>query len=177
MTSKFIGRKLGYGLCFAAILPLLALGGCNRDKQSTAAPAASPAGTETAAAPGTAPAAAPAADTSAQTLQKIDNTVGTGAEATAGQTVTVHYTGWLLAPNAPQKHGAQFDSSVGREPFTFRLGSGGVIPGWDQGVAGMKVGGKRTLIIPASLGYGADGAGPIPPNANLIFDVELLKVE
>jgi len=169
MTSTFTARKLGYGLCLAAILPLLgALGGCDRNKQSTAAPAASP----------SAPAAtAPAADTSAQEFQKIDSVVGTGAEATAGQTVTVNYTGWLLAPDAPQKHGAQFDSSIGREPFSFRLGSGGVIPGWDQGVAGMKVGGKRTLIIPASLGYGADGAGPIPPNANLIFDVELLKVE
>jgi len=176
MTRKLIGRKLGHGLCIAAILPLLALGGCNRDKPSTeagstAAPAASPAGTATA------PAAAPVADTSAQELQKIDSTVGSGAEATAGKMVTVNYTGWLLAPEAPQKHGAQFDSSIGREPFTFRLGSGGVIAGWDQGVAGMKVGGKRTLIIPASLGYGADGAGPIPPNANLIFDVELLDVK
>jgi FKBP-type peptidyl-prolyl cis-trans isomerase FkpA len=167
MTSKLTGRKLGYGLCLAAILPLLgALGGCDRNKQSTGAGAAA-----------TATAAAPAADTSAQEFQKIDSVAGTGAEATAGKTVTVNYTGWLLAPNAPQKHGTQFDSSIGREPFTFRLGSGGVIPGWDQGVAGMKVGGKRTLIIPASLGYGADGAGPIPPNANLIFDVELLDVK
>lgn len=174
MTRTLIGRKLGYGLCIAAILPLLALGGCNRNKPSTetgstAAPAASPAGT--------AAATAPVADTSAQEFQKIDSVVGTGAEATAGKTVTVNYTGWLLAPSAADKHGAKFDSSIGREPFSFRLGSGGVIPGWDQGVAGMKVGGKRTLIIPASLGYGADGAGPIPPNANLIFDVELLKVE
>jgi len=173
MTSKLIGRKLGYGLCIAAIVPLLALGGCNRNKPSTdtgstAAPAASAAGAASAKAE---------ADTSAQEFQKIDTVVGTGAEATAGKTVTVNYTGWLLAPNAADKHGTQFDSSVGREPFSFRLGSGGVIPGWDQGVAGMKVGGKRTLIIPASLGYGADGAGPIPPNANLIFDVELLDVK
>jgi FKBP-type peptidyl-prolyl cis-trans isomerase FkpA len=172
MTSKLIGRKLGYGFCIATIVPLLVLGGCNRNKE-TAAPAATPAGTVAA----TTPAAAPAADTSAQAFQKIDSVVGTGAEATAGKTVTVNYTGWLLAPNAADKHGTQFDSSVGREPFSFRLGSGGVIPGWDQGVAGMKVGGKRTLIIPASLGYGADGAGPIPPNANLIFDVELLDVK
>lgn len=172
MTSKLIGRQFGYGFCIAAIVPLLVLGGCNRNKE-TAAPAATAAGTVAA----TTPAAAPTADTSAQAFQKIDSVVGTGAEATAGKTVTVNYTGWLLAPNAADKHGTQFDSSVGREPFSFRLGSGGVIPGWDQGVAGMKVGGKRTLVIPASLGYGADGAGPIPPNANLIFDVELLDVK
>jgi FKBP-type peptidyl-prolyl cis-trans isomerase FkpA len=117
------------------------------------------------------------ADTSPVAFQKIDGTVGTGAVATAGKIVTVNYTGWLYLPDAPQHHGEQFDSSIGRKPFTFRLGSGGVIPGWDQGVDGMKVGGKRTLVIPASLGYGADGAGPIPPNANLIFDVELLDVQ
>jgi FKBP-type peptidyl-prolyl cis-trans isomerase FkpA len=116
-------------------------------------------------------------DTSPVAFQKIDTTVGTGAVAAAGKIVTVNYTGWFYLPDAPQRHGAQFDSSVGRKPFTFRLGSGGVIPGWDQGVDGMKVGGKRTLVIPASLGYGADGAGPIPPNANLIFDVELLDVQ
>lgn len=126
------------------------------------------------------PAAEPAplqADSSPVAFQKIDRVVGTGKTASAGQIVTVHYTGWLYAPNAPEHHGTQFDSSRGREPFTFRLGSGGVIPGWDQGVDGMKVGGKRTLVIPASLGYGSDGAGPIPPNANLIFDVELLDVQ
>ena len=106
-----------------------------------------------------------------------DVVVGTGATATAGSHVAVNYTGWLYLPDAPQHHGAQFDSSIGRKPFTFRLGSGMVIPGWDQGVDGMKVGGKRTLVIPAALGYGAEGAGPIPPNANLIFDVELLDVQ
>jgi FKBP-type peptidyl-prolyl cis-trans isomerase FkpA len=116
-------------------------------------------------------------DTSPVAFQKIDTTVGTGAVATAGKEVTVNYTGWLYQPDAPQHHGEKFDSSIDRKPFTFRLGSGGVIPGWDQGVDGMKVGGKRTLVIPASLGYGADGAGPIPPNANLIFDVELLDVQ
>jgi len=124
-----------------------------------------------------APSAPAKADTSAISFQKIDTTVGTGAEATAGKRVTVNYTGWLYLPDAPQHHGEQFDSSIGRKPFTFRLGSGMVIPGWDQGVEGMKVGGKRTLVIPAALGYGADGAGPIPPNANLIFDVELLDVQ
>ena len=108
-------------------------------------------------------------------LKYTDTTVGTGAEATRGKKVTVHYTGWLY--NNGEK-GKKFDSSVDRnEPFSFNLGGGQVIPGWDQGVAGMKVGGKRTLIIPANLGYGARGAGGvIPPNATLMFDVELLKV-
>ena len=124
-----------------------------------------------------APSAPVNADSSPISLQKIDTTVGTGATATAGKRVTVNYTGWLYLPDAPQHHGEQFDSSVGRKPFTFQLGSGMVIPGWDQGVDGMKVGGKRTLVIPATLGYGAEGGGPIPPNANLIFDVELLDVQ
>lgn len=110
-------------------------------------------------------------------LQKVDSVVGNGKLAVPGSTVSVHYTGWLYAPKAAKQHGAQFDSSRDGEPFTFVLGAGKVIPGWDQGVAGMKVGGKRTLIIPAALGYGARGAGPIPPNANLIFDVELLGVK
>ena len=111
-------------------------------------------------------------------LQKIDTVVGKGKVAEPGQMVTVNYTGWLYMPKAPNKHGTQFDSSIGREPFTFGLGGGQVIPGWDQGVASMKVGGKRTLIIPAALGYGARGAGgAIPPNADLIFDVELLDTK
>ena len=118
----------------------------------------------------------PAAAADSVALQKIDTVAGTGKEATEGATVVVHYTGWLYEPNTESKRGAQFDSSSGREPFSFQLGGGQVIPGCDAGVAGMKVGGKRTLIIPASLGYGSSGAGPIPPNANLIFDVELLDV-
>ena len=109
-------------------------------------------------------------------LQKIDTVVGTGKEAVAGASVVVNYTGWIYDPDSPQQHGAQFDTSVGRSPFTFPLGAGQVIPGWDEGVKGMKAGGKRTLIIPASMGYGSNGIGPIPPNANLIFDVELLEV-
>jgi FKBP-type peptidyl-prolyl cis-trans isomerase FkpA len=123
-------------------------------------------------------AAAPKASASAaKPLQKIDTKVGTGKTAAVGSTVTVHYTGWLYAPKEPQQHGSQFDSSVGGEPFSFELGAGRVIPGWDQGLVGMKVGGKRTLVIPAALGYGSRGAGPIPPNANLIFDVTLLDVK
>jgi FKBP-type peptidyl-prolyl cis-trans isomerase FkpA len=111
-------------------------------------------------------------------LKKIDVKQGTGAEAVAGSTVIVHYTGWLYDPAAPDGHGAKFDSSVDRkEPFSFPLGAGKVIKGWDEGVAGMKVGGKRTLVIPPDLGYGARGAGGvIPPNATLLFDVELLDV-
>jgi FKBP-type peptidyl-prolyl cis-trans isomerase FkpA len=112
-----------------------------------------------------------------QALQKTDTVVGKGKAAAAGNTVTVHYSGWLYAPNAPKQRGAAFDTSVGGEPFTFNLGAGNVIKGWDQGLVGMKVGGKRTLIIPAALGYGARGAGPIPPNANLIFEVQLLGVK
>jgi FKBP-type peptidyl-prolyl cis-trans isomerase FkpA len=106
-------------------------------------------------------------------LQYLDTTEGTGAVATKGQSVSVHYTGWLYNDNT---QGAKFDSSKDRgEPFVFHLGAGMVIRGWDEGVAGMKVGGVRTLIIPAALGYGARGAGGvIPPNATLKFDVELL---
>jgi len=125
-----------------------------------------------------APAAvAPPKPHAAMGLQKIDTVVGKGAVAVAGKTVVVNYTGWIYTPKAPKQHGAQFDSSIGREPFAFPLGGGQVIQGWDQGVAGMKVGGKRTLIIPAALGYGERGAGPIPPGSNLIFDVELLDVK
>ncbi len=111
-------------------------------------------------------------------LQRLDKQAGTGTVATSGSDVTVHYTGWLYDENAPDKHGMKFDSSVDRgEPFTFLLGAGQVIRGWDDGVAGMKVGGKRTLLIPADLGYGNAGAGGvIPPGASLVFDVELLDV-
>ena len=111
-------------------------------------------------------------------LKKIDVKQGTGAEAVAGKTVVVHYTGWLYDPAAPNGHGTKFDSSVDRkEPFSFPLGGGKVIKGWDEGVAGMKVGGTRTLVIPPQMGYGARGAGGvIPPNATLVFDVELLDV-
>jgi len=116
---------------------------------------------------------------SAVSFQKIDVEVGEGTVATEGQNVSVHYTGWLYEPEESDSHGTKFDSSVDRgQPFQFPLGGGRVIKGWDQGVEGMKVGGKRTLIIPPEMGYGARGAGRvIPPNATLIFDVELLGVE
>jgi len=111
-------------------------------------------------------------------MQIIDHKTGDGAEAAAGQMVTVHYTGWLFDANAPENKGRKFDSSRDRnDPFQFPLGAGRVIQGWDHGVAGMKVGGQRTLIIPPEMGYGARGAGGvIPPNATLVFDVELLAV-
>ena len=115
----------------------------------------------------------------ASELIKKDLVVGQGREAEAGTNVTVHYTGWLYDPSAADTRGQKFDSSVDRgEPFVFFLGGGQVIQGWDEGVAGMKVGGKRTLIIPPEMGYGASGAGGvIPPNATLLFDVELLDVK
>ena len=111
-------------------------------------------------------------------LQRIDAVVGTGTEATPGTLVSVHYTVWLYDEKAPRQRGKKFDNSVDRgEPFSFKLGAGQVIRGWDEGVAGMKVGGKRTLLIPAWLGYGSSGAGGvIPPNASLVFEVELLDV-
>jgi len=112
-------------------------------------------------------------------FQKIDSVVGTGAIAETGQTVAVHYTGWLYDAGADQNRGEKFDSSVDRgRPFEFPLGAGRVIKGWDEGVVGMQVGGKRTLIIPSEMGYGTRGAGAsIPPNATLLFDVELLDIK
>ena len=107
----------------------------------------------------------------AEEMKITDSVLGDGKEAVAGKKVSVHYTGRLTT-------GAQFDSSVGRSPFSFKLGAGQVIEGWDVGVAGMKVGGKRELVIPAHMGYGEQGAGGvIPPNATLVFDVELLGVD
>jgi FKBP-type peptidyl-prolyl cis-trans isomerase len=110
--------------------------------------------------------------TTSSGLKYVDQAVGTGEAAIAGKNVSVHYTGWL-------ENGKKFDSSVDRgQPFSFPLGAGRVIKGWDEGVQGMKVGGKRKLTIPSDLGYGSRGAGGvIPPNATLIFDVELLGVK
>jgi len=118
------------------------------------------------------------ADSGITALQKADVTPGTGTEARPGTTVRVHYTGWLYDRATADHKGQKFDSSKDRnEPFEFRLGGGEVIPGWDEGVAGMKVGGTRLLTIPPALGYGASGAGGvIPPNATLLFEIELLDV-
>jgi peptidylprolyl isomerase len=114
--------------------------------------------------------------TTASGLQITDSKAGTGATPKTGQTCVMHYTGWLYENG---QKGKKFDSSVDRgEPFEFPIGAGRVIKGWDEGVATMKVGGKRTLVIPPELGYGARGAGGvIPPNATLIFEVELLGVK
>ena len=118
----------------------------------------------------------PMTTTTASGLQITDTLEGTGASPKTGQTCVMHYTGWLYKDGAK---GAKFDSSVDRgQPFEFTIGVGQVIKGWDEGVASMKVGGKRTLIIPANLGYGARGAGGvIPPNATLLFEVELLSIK
>ena len=121
---------------------------------------------------------APLAQTGNQVdqLTTTDQKVGSGPQARPGMDVLVHYTGWLYDKNAKDQHGKKFDSSRDSgQPFSFRLGSGSVIAGWDEGVVGMRVGGIRTLLIPAALGYGARGAGDdIPPNASLVFDVELI---
>jgi FKBP-type peptidyl-prolyl cis-trans isomerase FkpA len=112
-------------------------------------------------------------------LAITDVKTGTGPAITAGQTAVVHYTGWLYSPTAKDHKGKKFDSSRDRnDPFSFHVGGGEVIGGWDQGVVGMQAGGQRQLVIPPSLGYGASGAGGvIPPNATLLFDIELLKIQ
>jgi FKBP-type peptidyl-prolyl cis-trans isomerase FkpA len=117
--------------------------------------------------------------TASTELQKIDTLPGTGREAEPGFHISVHYTGWLYDEKADGHKGQKFDSSLDRkQPFDFDLGAGQVIQGWDEGFAGMKVGGKRTLVIPPEMGYGARGAGGvIPPNATLLFEVELLDVK
>ena len=163
MKARF---SLTWAIIFTASLSLAACSDKTKPAETTATvtPSSAPAKTESA---------------TMNELVKTDVKVGDGAEATPGKVVSVHYTGWLYDPNAADKHGTKFDSSRDRgQPFEFPLGGGRVIQGWDQGVAGMTVGGQRTLTIPANLGYGARGAGGvIPPNATLIFDVELLGVQ
>lgn len=149
-------------------LTVIACGGdASKAAEATSAPAASAAPAQE----------SPVADVSA--LVKDDVKVGTGAEARPGMAVSVHYTGWLYDPTAANKRGKKFDSSKDRnEPFEFPLGARQVIAGWDEGVAGMKIGGTRILTIPSNMGYGARGAGgDIPPNAALVFEVELLGVK
>jgi FKBP-type peptidyl-prolyl cis-trans isomerase len=163
-------RSLALALC-----ALAAIGCSSRDKpaqptETTSAPAAEPAAT---------PAEAPAATgTEVMALQKTDLAPGSGPEIQSGQTALVHYTGWLYDAAAPENKGKKFDSSVDRnEPFEFPVGAGMVIKGWDEGVVGMKVGGKRRLVIPPEMGYGSRGAGGvIPPGATLVFDVELVEI-
>ena len=109
-------------------------------------------------------------------FSQTDLVVGTGSQVRVDERLTVHYTGWLYDPTKPDNKGPQFDSSVGGEPMNFKLGAGRVIPGWDRGFGDMRVGGKRRLVVPPDLAYGSDGTpgGPIPPNAPLVFELELL---
>jgi peptidylprolyl isomerase/FKBP-type peptidyl-prolyl cis-trans isomerase FkpA len=181
-------------LLAAAGLAALLLAGCSskqKEAETAAAAPEAPADTGHPAAqpdaPGTADAAATASSPSSTpetaappvTLQSTDLKTGTGPAIQAGQTAVVQYTGWLYSESAPEHKGEKFDSSLDHgQPFDFPLGAGHVIPGWDQGVVGMQVGGQRRLVIPPELGYGARGAGGvIPPNATLVFDVELVGIQ
>jgi FKBP-type peptidyl-prolyl cis-trans isomerase FkpA len=121
----------------------------------------------------------PPADAHLEKLSVVDQQVGTGAEAKTGMRLQMNYAGWLYDPNAPDKHGKAIDSSPPGHPLSFRLGDRAIIRGWNQGIVGMKVGGKRELLIPAELGYGNRGAGDgvIPPRASLVFDIELLDAK
>ncbi|HSK10887.1 MAG TPA: FKBP-type peptidyl-prolyl cis-trans isomerase [Vicinamibacterales bacterium] len=117
----------------------------------------------------TAPSSAP--------FSQTDLRVGTGAEAVAGKVLTVHYTGWLWDPAKPDQKGLQFETSRGTSSFSFRLGAGGLIEGWERGLVGMRVGGLRRLVVPPSMAYGETRNGPIPPNSTLVFEVEVLDVQ
>jgi FKBP-type peptidyl-prolyl cis-trans isomerase FkpA len=161
-----------FGLAMSAALAAVLLAACSRSEKPAgdAAPAVPAESTAT-------PAATTSTGNETMPLQKTELTPGTGAEISSGQTALVHYTGWLYDAATPENKGKQFDSSVGGEPFEFPLGAGAVIAGWDQGVVGMKIGGKRRLVIPPILGYGSRGAGGvIPPDATLVFDVELVEI-
>jgi FKBP-type peptidyl-prolyl cis-trans isomerase FkpA len=187
MTRPFLSS----GLLSITLVAVLAACASTRDKPAAApavtatpAPAVSATAAPASAAPATAqaPSTPAAAAAPSDGLKIIDRKVGTGKEAVAGKAAMVHYTGWLYDDKAPDKKGKQFDTSTTREggiPFGFILGVGRVIKGWDQGVAGMKVGGSRTLIIPAALAYGERnvGNGVIPPNSTLIFDIDLIDVK
>ena len=125
----------------------------------------------TVAAQGAAPSAGPVI------LKTTDTLIGSGRLAMSGNAVAVHYGAWLYAPSAPKQRGAGFDTSAGGAPFSFTLGAGRVIKGWDEGVRGMRVGGKRTLVVPAAMAFGQAGRGAVPLLANLIFDIELVDVK
>jgi FKBP-type peptidyl-prolyl cis-trans isomerase FkpA len=146
----FMKFKLPLIAAFVAVLGLSACGGGSGGSSSSGVTVANPAA-----------------------FTKTDTVLGTGTDATNGKTVSVTYTGWLYSETASDHKGAQFDAGT----FSFTLGAGSVIAGFDQGVLGMKVGGKRTLLIPSSMGYGASGSGSIPPNAGLVFDVTLNSVQ
>jgi FKBP-type peptidyl-prolyl cis-trans isomerase FkpA len=119
----------------------------------------------------------PTAPTNYAPYSQTDLRVGTGGDAVAGKVLSVNYTGWFYGESRPDKKGPVFDTNAGGAPFTFTLGAGEVIPGWDRGTFGMKVGGLRRLVVPPSLAYGAFRNGPIPPNATLVFEIELIEVE
>lgn len=119
----------------------------------------------------------PASPAANAPFSQADLRVGAGISAESGKILVVHYTGWLYAADKPDQKGLQFDTSIGIDPLEFTLGVGGVIPGWDQGLVGMKVGGLRRLVIPPSLAYGGIRQGPIPPNTSLVFEIELLEVK
>jgi FKBP-type peptidyl-prolyl cis-trans isomerase FkpA len=119
----------------------------------------------------------PTAPSNFAAFSQTDLTVGTGGDAVTGRLLTVNYTGWFYGESRPDKKGPVFDSSAGGDPFQFTLGAGDVIAGWDQGLQGMRVGGVRRLVVPPSLAYGSVRNGPIPPNATLVFEIELLEVE
>jgi len=170
-------------IAFLTLLLAAAAAGAQDSTQTpTQTTDANPGSTQQAADGQAQPDAKPTVQSTAPQIQIIDTVVGKGKEATIGSTVVVNYTGWFYKPMAAKQRGRKFDSSLnpGRTPLDFRLGAGMVIKGWEQGVAGMKVGGKRTLIIPSDLAYGkrgSPGPGGIPPDSDLIFDVELLDVK
>lgn len=157
--------------CTLVCLVAFVVGACGAKESDGSAAEPAAADTEASAEAGAAAMARAAVD-------EIELSEGSGEAVQAGQTAVVHYTGWLYDVGAPDNQGKKFDSSLDRnEPFAFRLGAGEVIAGWDQGVAGMQVGGKRRLIIPPELGYGERGAGAdIPPGATLVFDIELVEI-
>ncbi len=119
----------------------------------------------------------PTAPTNFAIFSQTDLTVGTGGDAVTGKLLTVNYTGWFYGESRPDKKGPVFDSTAGGDPFQFTLGAGDVIAGWDQGLQGMRVGGVRRLVVPPTLAYGSTRNGPIPPNATLVFEIELLEVQ